>query len=250
MSSLQASRVLIVEDDLYNGPFTRELLQAEGFEAELVESAEDGLELLERHDPNEPDMILLDLNLPGMDGFEFVQKIKAHQTYQYIPVMMCSVHDTLEFKIEGLNKGADDYITKPYEPDELIARVNSMLRTRRLYQKLRDERQVNKKLTRTLDRGERLANLLGRSRQMRRIEEMIIDVSGSDSNVLIQGESGTGKEVLARTIHEESNRGQGPFIVVNCAAYAETLLHSELFGHEKGAFTGAIRRKPGRFRTG
>ncbi len=247
MSSLQASRVLIVEDDLYNGPFTRELLQAEGFEAELVESAEDGLELLERHDPNEPDMILLDLNLPGMDGFEFVQKIKAHQTYQYIPVMMCSVHDTLEFKIEGLNKGADDYITKPYEPDELIARVNSMLRTRRLYQKLRDERQVNKKLTRTLDRGERLANLLGRSRQMRRIEEMIIDVSGSDSNVLIQGESGTGKEVLARTIHEESNRGQGPFIVVNCAAYAETLLHSELFGHEKGAFTGAIRRKPGRF---
>ena len=243
--SAKSNTVLIVEDDPYNGPLTKSLLLSAGFETELVESAEDGLGLLENNE--EPDMILLDVNLPGMDGFELVEKIKAHTAFQYIPVMMFSVHDTLEFKIEGLNKGADDYITKPYAADELIARVNSMLRTRRLYQFLRHERQMNKKLTRTLDRGEKLANLLGRSPHMRKIEELIIDISASDSHVLIQGESGTGKEVVANTIHNESGRNSGPFVVINCAAYPETLLHSELFGHEKGAFTGAIRRKPGRF---
>jgi transcriptional regulator with PAS, ATPase and Fis domain len=122
-----------------------------------------------------------------------------------------------------------------------------MLRIRALYRSLRHERQVNYHLTRTLDTTERLSNLLGRSPRMRNIAELILDISGSDSHVLIQGESGTGKEVLARAIHEESSRKGGPFAVINCAAYSETLLHSELFGHEKGAFTGAIRRKPGRF---
>ncbi len=247
MSASQANRVLIVEDDPYNGPFTQELLNSAGFAAELVVTAEDGIGVLENQPAEEPDMILLDVNLPGMGGFELVQKIKSHQAFQYIPVMMFSVHDSLDFKIQGLNNGADDYITKPYAPDELIARVNSMLRTRSLYQHLRHERQVNRKLTRTLDLGERLADLLGRSRQMRRIEELIMDISGTDSHVLIQGESGTGKEVLANTVHKESGRSRGPFVVINCAAYPETLLHSELFGHEKGAFTGAIRKKPGRF---
>jgi DNA-binding NtrC family response regulator len=192
-------------------------------------------------------MILLDVNLPGMDGLELVSKLKAHPEHQYIPVIIFTVQDSLEAKIEGLNRGGDDYLTKPYEPDELIARVNAMLRIRRLYRSLSHERQVNRRLTRTLDRMERLPNLLGRSPQMRRICELILDISTSESHVLIQGESGTGKEVVARTIHEEGLRSGGPFVVINCAAYAETLLHSELFGHEKGAFTGAIRRKPGRF---
>jgi two-component system response regulator HydG len=122
-----------------------------------------------------------------------------------------------------------------------------MLRIRRLYKSLRQERLINSRLSRTMDGSERLCNLLGRSPQMRRISELILDISDSASTVLVQGESGTGKEVLAKAIHQESPSSEGPFIVVNCAAYAETLLHSELFGHEKGAFTGAIRRKPGRF---
>ena len=241
--SSKTGHILIIEDDPYNGPFTQQLLQAEGFRADLVESAEDGLEFLDKNRDQGPDMILLDVNLPGMDGFDTVGKLKAHPEYQYIPVIIFTVHNSLEYKIQGLNRGGDDYLIKPYEPDELIAHVNAMLRIRRLYSSLRHERQVNRKLTQILDRS----RLLGRSPDMRSICDLISDISTTDSNVLIQGESGTGKEVIARAIHNESLRKDGPFVVINCAAYPETLLHSELFGHEKGAFTGAIRRKPGRF---
>jgi len=239
--------VLIVEDDPYNGPFTQELLAGSGFRADLAVSAEEGLALLQSADHDGPDMILLDVNLPGISGLEMVEKLKAHPEFQYIPVMMFTVQDSLESKIEGLNRGADDYLIKPYQADELIARVNSMLRIRRLYCSLRHERLVNRRLSRTMDRSEKLSNLLGRSPQMRAICELILDISDTDSHVLIQGESGTGKEVIARAVHREGRRTRGPFVVVNCAAYAETLLHSELFGHEKGSFTGAFRRKSGRF---
>lgn len=201
---------------------------------------------LER-DETGPDMILLDVNLPGMSGHEMAAKLKAHAEFQYIPVMIFTVQDSLESVIAGLNSGGDGYLAKPFEPDELIARVNSMLRIRRLYRSLKHERQENRRLSLTMDRTERLSNLLGRSPEMRKICDLILDISDSDSHVLILGESGTGKEVLANAIHQESRRSSGPFVVVNCAAYAETLLHSELFGHEKGSFTGAIRRKPGRF---
>jgi DNA-binding NtrC family response regulator len=248
MSALvDGGHVLIVEDDPYNGPFAQQLLQASGFRADLAVSAEDAWSILEQSPRDGPDTILLDVNLPGMDGMEFAEKVKSHPEFQYIPIIIFTVHDSLEYKIEGLNRGGDDYLTKPYQPDELIARVNAMLRIRRLYRNLQHERQVNLRLTRTLDSTERLSNLLGRSAAMRRIAELILDIANTDSHVLIEGESGTGKEIVSRTIHEESRRSAGPFVVVNCAAYAETLLQSELFGHEKGAFTGAIRRKPGRF---
>jgi len=242
-----SGRILVIEDDPYNGPFTKKLLLAHGFRVDLATSAEDGMALLNAGQEGEPDTILLDVNLPGMDGLEMAAKLKAHHEFQYIPVIIFTVHDSLEDKIKGLESGGDDYLTKPYEPDELIARVRATLRTRKLLCSLRHERQVNRKLSRTLDRSERLVSRLGRSPEMRLICDLILDISSTDSHVLIQGESGTGKEVIARTIHEESLRSRGPFVVVNCAAYAETLLHSELFGHEKGAFTGAIRRKPGRF---
>ena len=245
--STNTGHILVIEDDPYNGPFAQQLLQASGFRADLAVSAEEAWTLLKQNEDESPDTILLDVNLPGMDGLAFAEKLKAHPEFQYIPIIIFTVHDSLEYKIQGLNRGGDDYLTKPYEPDELIARVNAMLRIRRLYCSLRHERQVNRRLTRTLDRSERLSNLLGRSPAMRRIADLILDIANSDSHVLLQGESGTGKEVVARIIHEESHRSKGPFIVVNCAAYAETLLQSELFGHEKGAFTGAIRRKPGRF---
>ncbi|MCX5872763.1 MAG: sigma-54 dependent transcriptional regulator [Deltaproteobacteria bacterium] len=239
--------VLVVEDDTFNGPFTTQLLRASGFKADLAESAEQALQLLENTDTSTPDLILLDVNLPGMDGLEMASKLKAHPEFQYIPIIIFTVHNTLEFKIRGLNSGGDDYLTKPFEPDELLARVNAMMRIRRLYQNIRYERSENRRLTQTLDGFGKLGNLLGRSPRMRAICDLILDISSSDSNVLIHGESGTGKEVVAKAIHQQSIRKDGPFIVVNCAAYAETLLQSELFGHEKGAFTGAIRAKKGRF---
>jgi DNA-binding NtrC family response regulator len=246
-ASPRSGHILIIEDDPINGPFTQQLLESAGFRAGLATSAEEGLARLEHNGDDLPDVILLDLNLPKMDGLELAGILKRHSQFQYIPVVMFTVHDSLEFKIEGLNRGADDYITKPYQPDELIARVNSMMRIRSLYRSLRHERQENRRLSRTLDRSERLGDLLGRSPQMRRICELVLDISATDSHVLILGESGTGKEVLSRAIHAESPRSGGPFVVTNCSAYAETLLHSELFGHEKGSFTGAIRRKTGRF---
>ncbi|MEW6349230.1 MAG: sigma-54 dependent transcriptional regulator [Thermodesulfobacteriota bacterium] len=242
---LSSGDLLIVEDDEFNGPYTKELLEAHGCSADLVVSAEDALRVLDSG--REPDVILLDVNLPGMDGFEMAATLKAHPRFQYIPIIIFTVHCSLESKIEGLNSGGDDYLIKPYHTDELIARVNAMLRIRRLYRSLREERERSRELSLTMDRSERLGDRLGRSPGMRGICNLIDRVSRSDSNVLIQGESGTGKEVISRAIHEESNRSQGPFVVINCAAYPETLLHSELFGHEKGAFTGAIRRKPGRF---
>jgi DNA-binding NtrC family response regulator len=241
------ARVLIIEDDQFNGPYAKELLESEGFEAELATSAEEGERILTHNEDRSPDVILLDVNLPGKSGFELAGQLKSHPDHQYIPVILFTVHDTLESKIQGLESGGDDYLTKPYEPDELIARTKAMLRIRRLYKSLREERLTNRRLSRTMDASERLADLLGRSAKMRKICDLILDISGTDSHVLIQGESGTGKEVAAKAIHRESGRAGGPFVVVNCAAYAETLLHSELFGHEKGAFTGAIRRKPGRF---
>jgi DNA-binding NtrC family response regulator len=246
-SSSDTGRILVVEDDPYNGPFTQQLLQSAGFQSDLVISAEDGMAFLDGHQGDSPDLIILDYNLPGMNGFELAAKLKDHAEYQYVPIMIFTVHDSLDHKIEGLNRGGDDYLTKPYDPDELIARVNAMLRIRRLYQSLRHVRRENRRLSITLDRNERLSNLLGRSAQMREVSELIMDICESNANVLILGESGTGKEVVANAIHEESARREGPFVVINCAAYAETLLHSELFGHEKGAFTGAIRRKLGRF---
>ena len=246
-STSNSGRILIIEDDPYTGPFTRQLVQSQGFEADLATSAEDGWAFLTQHEHDGPDMILLDVNLPGMDGMSLAEKLKGHAEFQYIPVIICTVNDSLDYKIQGLARGGDDYLIKPYNPDELIGRVNAMLRIRRLYRSLRHERQVNRRLNETLDRTEKLSNLLGRSPHMRRICDLILDISSTDSHVLIQGESGKGKEVVARAIHEEGLRSKGPFVVVNCAAYAETLLQSELFGHEKGAFTGAIRRKPGRF---
>ena len=193
------------------------------------------------------DLILLDIVLGDSDGRDICRRIKGDEELKFIPVIILTVRTSLQDKIQSLNLGADDYLTKPFVNEELLAKVRVMLRIKNLHDELRKERDRNILLTQALERRYSFGNIVGKSGRMQEIYELISDISNTDSTVLIQGESGTGKELIARAIHFNSHRKNRPFIVANCSAYSQNLLESELFGHEKGAFTGAIRRKTGRF---
>jgi two-component system response regulator HydG len=160
---------------------------------------------------------------------------------------MLTVRSSLRDKINSLDIGADDYLTKPFINEELLAKVRVMLRIKDLHDELKREKDKNILLSQALEKRYSFGNILGKNSRMQEIYELISDISNTDSTALIQGESGTGKELIARAIHFSSHRKAKPFIVANCSAYSQNLLESELFGHEKGAFTGAIRRKIGRF---
>jgi DNA-binding NtrC family response regulator len=166
---------------------------------------------------------------------------------KFIPVIILTVRSSLQDKIDGLNLGADDYLTKPFINEELLAKVRVMLRIKDLHDELKREKDKNILLAQALEKRYSFGNILGKNTRMLSTYELISDISNTDSTVLIQGESGTGKELIARAIHFNSHRKNKPFVVANCSAYSQNLLESELFGHEKGSFTGAIRRKTGRF---
>jgi DNA-binding NtrC family response regulator len=181
------------------------------------------------------------------DGRDVCQKIKGDEEMRFIPVVMLTVRSSLQDKIDTLNIGADDYLTKPFVNEELLAKIKVMLRIKDLHDDLKRERNRNVLLSQALEKRYSFGNILGKNSRMQEIYELVSDISNTDSTVLIQGESGTGKELIARAIHFNSHRKTKPFVVANCSAYSQNLLESELFGHEKGAFTGAIRRKIGRF---
>jgi DNA-binding NtrC family response regulator len=193
------------------------------------------------------DLILLDLMLGEVDGRDICRKIKEDEKMKFIPVIILTVRSSLQDKIDSLNLGADDYLTKPFINEELLAKVRVMLRIKDLHDELKREKDKNILLAQALEKRYSFGNILGKNDRMQEIYELISDLSNTDSTVLIQGESGTGKELIARAIHFNSHRKNRPFIVANCAAYSQNLLESELFGHEKGSFTGAIRKKIGRF---
>ena len=229
------------------------LLELEGYQVIPTPSATKALEFFERErgkpsDSETPvDLILLDVMLGHEDGRDLCRKIKENEKLKFIPVIILTVRSSLEDKINGLNLGADDYLTKPFINDELLAKVRVMLRIKDLHDELRREKDKNILLTQALENRFSFGNILGKNRRMQQIYDLISDISNTDSTVLVQGESGTGKELIARAIHFNSHRKDKPFIVANCSAYAQNLLESELFGHERGSFTGAIRRKIGRF---
>ena len=229
------------------------LLELEGYQVIPTPSATKALEFFERErgkpsDSETPvDLILLDVMLGHEDGRDLCRKIKENEKLKFIPVIILTVRSSLEDKINGLNLGADDYLTKPFINDELLAKVRVMLRIKDLHDELRREKDKNILLTQALEKRFSFGNILGKNRRMQQIYDLISDISNTDSTVLVQGESGTGKELIARAIHFNSHRKDKPFIVANCSAYAQNLLESELFGHERGSFTGAIRRKIGRF---
>jgi len=253
MEEREAKRILIVDDERDTVEMITALLELEGYRVFPAFSGAEAMDFLatqRRRIPKDEapvDLILLDVMLGDEDGRNICQKIKEDDVLKFIPVIILTVRSSLQDKLNGLNLGADDYLTKPFINEELLAKVKVMLRIKDLHDELRRERNKNILLTQALEKRYSFANIVGKNERMREIYELIRDLSDTDSTILIQGESGTGKELIARAIHFNSSRKNRPFIVANCSAYSQNLLESELFGHEKGAFTGAIRRKAGRF---
>src|SRR5512136_47599 len=246
-------KILVIDDEKDTVEMITVLLKLEGFQVLPALSGEEAMRILEVESQKAPesetpvDLILLDILLGDVDGRDICLKIKEDERLKFIPIIILTVRSSLRDKINTLNLGADDYLTKPFINEELLAKVNVMLRIKDLHDELKWEKDKNILLTQALERRYSFANIVGKNARMQEIYEFITDISNTDSTVLIQGESGTGKELIARAIHFNSTRKNKPFIVANCSAYSQNLLESELFGHERGAFTGAIRRKAGRF---
>ena len=253
MENKEAQKILIVDDEKDTVEMITTLLDLEGYQIFSAPSGTEAMRFLEmrrqmaRESETPVDLILLDIMLGDEDGREFCLKIKGDEEMKFIPVIMLTVRASLQDKINSLNIGADDYLTKPFINEELLAKVRVMLRIKDLHDELKREKDKNILLSQALEKRYSFGNILGKNSRMQEIYELISDISNTDSTALIQGESGTGKELIARAIHFNSHRKAKPFIVANCSAYSQNLLESELFGHEKGSFTGAIRRKIGRF---
>jgi len=253
MKENEAKRILVVDDEKDTIEMITALLELEGYRVLSALSENEAIRILERESQRIPgsetpvDLILLDILLGDTDGRNICLKIKEDEKLKFIPIIILTVRSSLRDKINSLNLGADDYLTKPFINEELLAKVRVMLRIKDLHDELKREKDKNILLTQALEKRYSFGNILGKNIHMQEIFELISDIADTDSTVLIQGESGTGKELIARAIHFNSHRKNKTFVVANCSAYSQNLLESELFGHEKGSFTGAIRRKIGRF---
>ena len=227
-----SAAILIVDDEPTNVDLLEQELGDAGYK---TRSAGNGEQAIALAGETKPDLILLDVMMPGIDGYEVCRRLKAKEATRAIPVIfLTALSDSFE-KVRGFGAGAVDYVTKPFDLEELLARIRTHIALRR---EIRD-----KALADTPVAGE-AEFLIGELKQVR---ALIAQVAATDSNVLIQGETGSGKELVARAIHEASARRERPLVAVNCAALPRELVESELFGHEKGAFTGAQQQRRGRF---
>ena len=231
-------KILVVDDDKAMGEMCRELLKSKGYVSDVVTTGKDAIE---KASVNEKySIVLTDLIMPDLDGIEVLKRVK--QQNPHVDVVVMTSYGTVANAVEAMKLGASDYITKPFKRDELIFVIEKIFHMQRL------EGEVDRLRT---ELGEKytFGNIVGESQKIKKIYDMISNVSNTEANILIQGETGTGKELVARAIHYNSARKDYPFVKVDCAALSETLLESELFGHEKGAFTGATKDRVGRFRT-
>ncbi len=228
-------RILIVDDDIVVRDSLGKWFESEGFEVSIAPGAAAALEMLSRQ---RFDLALVDIKMPGVDGIELQAKLR--ETDPSMPVIIMTGFASVETAVRALKNGAYDYITKPFDPDELVHLVNKAISHKRA------EREVSR-LKENLDEIFPETRLIGQSPAMKRVIELVETVAPTDATVLITGESGTGKEVVARAIHALSPRRYNPMVVIHCGALTESLLESELFGHERGAFTGAQARKKGKF---
>jgi len=227
--------ILIVDDDPGHLNTLSILIKGWGYE---VTGADDGDTAVEQVRSRPFDAVLMDVRMARMGGIEALQGIKDFNPA--VPVLIMTAYSSVDTAVEALKKGAYDYLTKPLDFDELKLTLERALDHTRL-------RSENQELRRRLPEGFELSSIIGKSEAMRKLVEMIAMVAPAEATVLVTGESGTGKELVARAIHYNSGRRDAPLVTVNCAALSENLLESELFGHEKGAFTGADKRREGRF---
>lgn len=227
--------ILIVEDEVKMRRLLELSLAEHGYATREAADAETALKLIRRESV---DLIITDLKLPGMDGLEFLQAVKRSDAH--VPVVVMTAFGTIETAVEAMKAGAGDYVLKPFSLEEMQLIVTKELNLRRLQEE-------NRNLREELGKRYEFKNIVARSAKMQEVLAVVERVAPGNSTVLLGGESGVGKDMIARAIHQHSRRSSGPMVKINCAAIPENLLESELFGYERGAFTGAVAAKPGKF---
>ncbi len=232
---MSASKLLIADDERHIAEGLQMLLQEDGYEAE---TATDGEEAWQKVEEGDFGLVLADLKMPGIDGLELFARMREKGIDSEI--IFITGKGTVDDAVEAMRRGAYDYLTKPLDLERLRALIPRALEKYQV-------KTANRHLQQRLESLTRFGEMIGQSEEMRQIYTIIEAVAPSNASVLIMGESGTGKELVARAIHQKSGRGKGPFIALNCGAFPREILENELFGHEKGAFTGAINEKAGAF---
>ncbi|HHH31528.1 MAG TPA: sigma-54-dependent Fis family transcriptional regulator, partial [Polyangiaceae bacterium] len=234
-------QILVVDDEANLRKVLAAQLGRDGYEVHTAEDGEAALAFLRQH---HVDLVITDLRMPKLGGMDLLRSALREQPD--LPVIILTAHGTVDTAVEALKTGAFDYISKPFDKDEVRLIVDKALKTRALASRDASRHQPPSGPMPPDATGARFG-IIGKSAAIADLYAIIDKVADTPSTVLVTGESGTGKELVARALHEESSRAERPFIKVNCAAIPSTLMESELFGHEKGAFTGAVSSKPGRF---
>ncbi|MCK6614290.1 MAG: sigma-54 dependent transcriptional regulator [Ignavibacteriaceae bacterium] len=227
-------KLLIIEDEKITRITLANTLRGEGFEVFTAEDGEEGLDIFRKE---LPDIVITDLRLPKTGGLEILEEII--RTMPDCKVVLITAYATVETAVKALKMGAYDYLTKPFSPEELLSILRNI---RQLHFVIKENRELRQRIKQLENR-----TLIGNSAPVKKLRDVINHIANNDASVLIEGESGTGKELVARMIHLSGNRGKEKFVAVSCSSIPETLLESELFGHEKGAFTGAAKRHIGYF---
>ena len=234
-STALKEKILVVDDDSLMQDYLSEILNRSGFYVELASAGEEAMGRIKKEDY---DIILSDIRMPNMGGMELLQTVKRY--LPYAKVVMMTAYGTVQNAVEAMKLGAFEYVMKPFSADEIELVIKRALDQKKL--------EIENELLRSeVMEKYGFDNIIGRTPQMQKIFELVVGVADARATVLITGESGTGKELIAKAIHYHSSRREAPFIRINCAALPEGLVESELFGHEKGSFTGAIKQSQGRF---